>query len=289
MTEAEITKAATQFMGNRALLTVVVAFAAVGLWALLFALSAAGEISMWLALPVVAYLVYMTYTPLHEAVHNNIAGRHRNLRWLNDLTGYVVANILGVSFTMHKAAHMAHHRHTNIDGDDPDLVYTRNQFYDLLTGGSKMVWNEYRDYFQRVFPEAAPKEKIIVSVELLSTVGWRVGLGFYFPLEVLVLGVLANVLGVTLLGYIFAWVVHTPFDETERFKDTATILLPRGIHKPITMLWLWQNYHSIHHLYPRVPFYHYARLFDRIRPGMVERGAPVVELTVRGRQPVLAV
>ena len=242
-------------------------------------------LSVWVALPLVAYLVYVTYTPLHEAVHNNIAGQHRHLRWLNELTGYLVANVLGVSFTMHKAAHLTHHRHTNLRGEDPDLVYSGHQLYDAFTGGSKMVWNEYRDYFQRVFPRASRAEQRAVVLELVVAIGWRVGLGIYFPVEVIVLGVVANVLGVTLLGYIFAWVVHTPFNETERFKDTATILLPRWLHTPVTWVWLWQNYHSIHHLFPRVPFYRYAKLFEEIREGMAERGAPIVELTWRGRQP----
>jgi len=273
-------------MGKRALGTVALAFGAVGLWAVVFALSVSDVISVWIALPLAAYLVYVTYTPLHEAVHNNIAGRHRNLRRLNELTGYMVANVLGVSFTMHKAAHMAHHRHTNLRGEDPDLVYSGLQLYDAFTGGSKMIWNEYADYFQRVFPNASSREKGTVVAELIVAIGWRVGLGIYFPLEVIVLGLLANVLGVTLLGYIFAWVVHTPFNETERFKDTATILLPGWIHKPVTWAWLWQNYHSIHHLYPKVPFYQYAKLFDEIREGMAERGAPIVELTRRGRLPV---
>jgi len=85
-----------------------------------------------------------------------------------------------------------------------------------------------------------------------------------------------------ILGCIFAWIVHSPFNESTRFKDTATILLPPVIHKPVTMLWLWQNYHSIHHLFPRVPFFRYAELFDEICPGVVERGALIVEF---GRAP----
>jgi len=284
MTDAEITRAATRYMGNPALATVGLAIAAVGCWGALLALSVTDQISVWLALPPAAYLVYATYTPLHEAVHKNIAGRDRRLARLNDLTGYVVASILGVSYTMHKAAHMAHHRHTNVQGDDPDLVYSGNQFYDALTGGPKIVWNEYRDYFQRVYPRASSSEKRTVIVEILIALAWRAGLGYLFPLEFLVLGVLANVLGVMILGYIFAWVVHTPFNQTQRFRDTATILISGPLHKPLTWLWLWQNYHSIHHLFPRVPFFRYAELFDDIRDGMLERGAPIRVLSLKGRR-----
>ena len=95
------------------------------------------------------------------------------------------------------------------------------------------------------------------------------------------IAVLANIAGVSLLGFLFAWVVHTPFDETERYRDTATILLPSPVHELLTRLWLWQNYHSIHHLFPRVAYYRYAALFDEIREGMAERGAPIIDLGAR--------
>jgi beta-carotene hydroxylase len=45
---------------------------------------------------------------------------------------------------------------------------------------------------------------------------------------------------------------------------------------------LFQNYHSIHHLFPRVPFYHYARLYQDIEEIMSAKGAPIYRLTARG-------
>jgi nucleoside-diphosphate-sugar epimerase len=41
----------------------------------------------------------------------------------------------------------------------------------------------------------------------------------------------------------------------------------------VTALWLYQNYHSIHHLFPRVPFYKYRVLFDEVEDLMVAQGA----------------
>lgn len=265
-------------MGEASWPTVWLALASVVCYCGLIVLTAAGSLPMLVAFLLGSYLVYATYTPLHEAVHRNICGRHRNLLWLNNLIGYLVATVLGVSFTMHRAAHMAHHRATNVAGEDPDLVTTDRSIRAVLTCGSKMVLSEYRDYFTRVFPRASMNERIKVILEICVFVGWRVALAMNgFAAEILVLAVFANIAGVTLLGYLFAWIVHTPFDETERFRDTATILLPSSIHGILTRLWLWQNYHSIHHLFPRVPYYRYGVLFDEIRAGMEERGAPIVE------------
>ena len=50
----------------------------------------------------------------------------------------------------------------------------------------------------------------------------------------------------------------------------------------MTWLWLFQNYHSIHHLFPRVPFYRYPSVFGDIEEIMVARGAPVYHLGVDG-------
>ncbi len=277
--ETEITRKAAGYMGSTAWPTVMLAIASVGGYASLFVLAANGILGLLPACLIAAYLVYATYTPLHEAVHRNICGRRKALLWLNDGIGYLVASVLGVSYTMHRSAHMAHHRATNVEGEDPDFVTSDRNLFAVLTCGSNMVISEYRDYFTKVFPRASRREQIAVLAEITVFVGWRVALAAVgFGLEVLVLAVLANIAGVTLLGFLFAWVVHTPFDQTDRYRDTATILLPRSVHGLLTRLWLWQNYHSIHHLFPRVPYYHYEDLFDEIRPGMEERGAPIVNL-----------
>jgi beta-carotene hydroxylase len=130
---------------------------------------------------------------------------------------------------------------------------------------------EYQGYFGRVFPKASTSEKITLFMELLVFVGC-------YPIEVLLYTLASNVLGLTFLGLVFAWIVHQPYGETARYKNTNTILLPAWIRRPATTLWLWQNYHSIHHLFPKVPFYQYEKLFNEIEPGMVERDSPIIRV-----------
>jgi beta-carotene hydroxylase len=65
--------------------------------------------------------------------------------------------------------------------------------------------------------------------------------------------------------------------------DTSTILVPDNIlGRLVTLAWVYQNYHSIHHLFPRVPFYRYPALFNDIEDTMVARGAPIYRLGWRG-------
>jgi|TARA_B110000305_G_C19356664_1_gene597181 beta-carotene hydroxylase len=279
MTDVEILNKAIQYMGDIAWPTIITTLLAVTTYLAVLA----GVILDYLpAIPsflILSYLVYVVYTPLHEAVHNNISGRSQKMRWLNNGIGYIVASILGVSFTMHRSAHITHHRETNVEGKDPDLAYTDSSLFSLSIGGVLALLQEYQDYFGRVFPQAGMSEKITVFVELFVFVAWRVAIAMAgYPVEVLLYTLVANVSGVTLVGLIFGWLVHQPYGETARYKNTNTILLPAWIHRAATTLWLWQNYHSIHHLFPRVPFYQYEKLFNEIELGMSERGAPIIRL-----------
>jgi beta-carotene hydroxylase len=78
------------------------------------------------------------------------------------------------------------------------------------------------------------------------------------------------------LAFLFDWLVHNPHEQpvTERYRATNAFLFRRA-HRTLTWLYLWQNFHLIHHLFPRVPFYRYETVFDRIRPLLNARGANV--------------
>ena len=141
-----------------------------------------------------------------------------------------------------------------------------------------MVGNEYRFFFRDVYPQLDGRRKAMVLLEIAAFVGWRLLLAIWFPWEVLVFCVLTSIVGVTWLVMIFGWLVHIPFDETERYRDTSVYLLPNAVERLGTWLWLGQNYHGIHHLFPRIPYFRYKQVFDQIEQGMRERGAPVHRL-----------
>ena len=46
----------------------------------------------------------------------------------------------------------------------------------------------------------------------------------------------------------------------------------------MTLLWGYQNYHAMHHLYPKVPFFRYRRLYRALEPSLRESGMPVKQL-----------
>ncbi len=279
MNDAVMSKLAQGYMGKIAWPTALMALALIGTYIAIFAMGVMHILPLWLCLLLIAYIVYALYTPFHEAVHNNIFGAAPKLKIINTWLGFAIGSLLGIPFTLHRSAHMAHHRATNIAGQDPDRVFSDNSVIKVLMGSLLIMSSEYSAYFRTVFPKENRRTRVAVIMEIVVMIGWRLGLALAgFPVEILVLAILANELGIMLIGVFFAWIVHTPFDKTARFENTSTILLPKWIHGPASFLWLWQNYHSIHHLFPRVPFYHYRQLFDEIREGMEERGAPIIDL-----------
>ena len=80
--------------------------------------------------------------------------------------------------------------------------------------------------------------------------------------------VVANLIGIFVTLVLFAWIVHRPHTETGRYRDTASFVFPTSIDTVVSWLWLFQNYHAIHHLFPRIPFYRYRAVFRQIRPAM---------------------
>jgi fatty acid desaturase len=97
--------------------------------------------------------------------------------------------------------------------------------------------------------------------------------------EWLCLWFLPTRLGVLALNVFFQWLPHYPFDRTERYQNTRISLWTGG-----TLVLLQQNLHLMHHLWPSVPFYNYARLYRALRPVLIAEGS-----RIEGLRPGVAV
>jgi len=252
------------------------------------ALAITGVLSLWLAFPIVVAITYASYTIAHDSVHGSISGNNRSLRWLNKALGYMAAWTMMIPLTAHRHEHMAHHRDTNDPEHDPDFPVSRmgNSVAGTVHATLQITLGQFSHYFKHRWKTAPAKQNLVLCLEVAAAMTPRLAVlvsGYW--LEGLVLFVLAWFIGVVVLLYLFAYIVHRPHERTGRYVDTSTILLPGPLGTLLTWLWLFQNYHSIHHLFPRMPFYQYAKLYNEIEEVMVAKGAPVYRVTVRGLQP----
>lgn len=275
--------AAQQRMGKVAWLTVaLVAFVLVMFVTTLW-LTANALLPLWSLALLFGAVTYMSYTPVHEAAHGNIHGKNEKLKWLNDLCGYLCAPIIMVPYSTHTIEHFTHHRYTNQAEKDPDFVV--KEMGDGLKGFLftifKFLWVQNTFLFKDYWATASVKEKSIYFAEIGVSIGWRVVALTLLPLD----AGLAVIIGGYLIGgiftaYWFAYRPHLPYEEPARYRNTNSLIMPKWL-KPIEWFWLGQNLHSIHHLFPRVPFYRYHDLHREIEPILRAHGTPIVGIYSR--------
>lgn len=279
---------ATQYMGVVAWPTIALGLVLGVSYIATVAMVLAGVLSLLPAVPLVAVITYLSYTVLHESVHGSIGGNRQSLRWVNKALGYMAAWILMIPLTAHRHEHMAHHRHTNDDVEDPDFHVgeMRDSLPAAVRATVQAIVSQFSYYSKNRWAKAPPKQNLYLCLEVAAALIPRLlVLAAGFWVEGLVLFLLAWLIGATVLLYLFAYIVHRPHEEVGRYIDTSTVLFSRPMHLPLTWLWMFQNYHSIHHLFPRVPFYSYAKLYEEIEHVMVAKGAPVYRITLRGLEP----
>ena len=270
-------QAAGNYIGEMCWPTVLLGFGAILVYTGTLWLLVIGGISLWVGFIAVTASIYVAYTVLHESVHGSITGRNRSLHWLNQFLGYAMGQLLFIPMTAHKLEHLAHHRYTNHPEHDPDFIYSQAKgFGSGVLTVPKGILAQLQYFFRNYWVHGKSKDKLRFMLECALALSWRfafVAEGYW--LEALVVFIFATFLGLWLLMYLFAYFVHHPHEEKGRYRDTTTHVFRGWIGRLLTWLWMYQNYHSIHHLYPRVPFYRYAQLFREIESVMLEHGARV--------------
>ena len=232
----------------------------------------------WWALAGVSFCTYAVYTPLHDAVHGAVTGMSLERRWVNEWVGYVAGHFLGISFAAHRQSHLKHHRATNDPSEDPDMVLSAGTALELAIVWLKGVPKEW--LFASSFAHFTEAEKVTVRRERFAIVATRLIVLFAcadlgVTLLTLIMG---QMIGNAVLVTLFAWSVHHPHTERERMKTTTVYQARTGLDTAMTVIWGYQNYHAIHHLYPKVPFFRYRRLYGELEPYLLASGVPVKRL-----------
>lgn len=272
------------YMGHIAWPTVLLVVAVLAGYALNLVLFAGGVLPAWIALPCLGALTYLSYTPLHEAVHGNIHGGHERLKWLNDLCGYLMAPLIAIPYASHRHEHLTHHRHTNQPDKDPDFMVSGmgKGLLAAFVTVVKFIGVQNSFFVKQQWGKASSKDRMVYCLELFFSLSWRVAFisvvvyaGTASLLEAVSVIVLGYLLGGYFTAYWFAYRPHIPYQDAKRYRNTSSLIMPTWM-KPLEWFWLGQNLHSIHHLFPRVPFYKYHALHREIEPILRAHGTPII-------------
>ena len=156
---------------------------------------------------------------------------------------------------------------------------------------ARAVWQvigyQYGYYFRRCWKTGSKQQNTLFCTELALGVIGRVALvSLTDPLTTIALLIGGGAIGTLIVTYFFAYIVHEPHSETGRYTDTSTLIVDGIPGKVVNWLWLFQNYHSIHHLFPRVPFYRYVEVYENILPVIAEKQAPMFKLSLTGMKQI---
>ena len=63
------------------------------------------------------------------------------------------------------------------------------------------------------------------------------------------------------LGRLFDYEVYKPYKARAHFENTCVFVFPRWLDTIVTWCYVQQNYHGVHHAFPRIPFMRYRDFF----------------------------
>jgi fatty acid desaturase len=204
------------------------------------------------------------FAPAHEATHQTaFASRRANL-----VVGWLAAAPSLLNLHFYTAFHFAHHRHTQIPGQDPELdmespndlgSYVRRilgvPYWRLRLLVVADAWRGDLSRYPYVSQQAAPT--IIRSVRAMSAtmIGGAIGAALLFGWETpFVFWILPQIICQPFLrAYVLAEHTGCTHDRNG-LTNTRTTLTNAAVR-----LLMWNMpYHAEHHLYPSIPFHRLA-------------------------------
>ncbi len=224
------------------------------------ALALSGAWPWALGVVVNAIACFAMFTVSHEASHHTLStARGANL-WFGRFANLLFAPHAG--FQTWRFIHMQHHRFTNHDdGSDPDHYTHRGATWTMpLRWLTIDLW--YMVFYVPKLPGRPRGEQVELVVTWLlvgSSLGAAIVTGHLDA--VLVLYLLPIRMAVLVLGWSFDYLPHSGLHEkVDKYKATRNRV---GAERLLNPLMLYQNYHLVHHLHPRVPFYRYVAVWRR--------------------------
>jgi fatty acid desaturase/ferredoxin-NADP reductase len=239
-----------------------------------------GRVSPWVTIPVNAAVTFVMFTVVHDATHYSISSQ----RWVNGLFGRLAWLFVSplVGFSSFAYIHIQHHRHANDDDEDPDTFASHGRPWRLPLQWANVEWFYLRYYLPRARSRPVTEVAETLLMFTLSLTGLTVAIvtGNFWTL--LIVFLIPERIGLTILAWWFDWLPHHGLEDTQRtnrYRATRNRVGAEWLYTPVL---LSQNYHLVHHLHPSVPFYRYLRTWQRNEEAYLERNAAIS--TVFGQQ-----
>ena len=261
--EREALRISKQYSGEVAMPTICLTISIIFLFLTILFLFANEYLSPVFTTLLLTFLTFASYIPIHEAVHGNIGGNNKKFKWLDNLVGYFMAPFFGAPFTSHYKEHLMHHSQTNTNKDPDSHI--------------KDLFKSPKHFFKAVPTAIITQYTFAINsytaVEIIFIIGWRLLFILYTGLISILVLFFSWFFGTFLLLYLLSYLPHKPYTDSARWKNTNIRLFPI---QWLENLIFQQNLHAIHHLFPRIPFYNYRKVFQKIEPTLREKDTPII-------------
>lgn len=239
----------------------------------MYAVFAAGW-SPWATVPMGAAVTFLMFSVLHESTHHAISTDTRR----NDVFGHLSVPFVTpyASFRMVKFIHIEHHRNTNEPkAVDPDAWTDEGPVWQLPFRWATIdAW--YLVFYLRRLTERPRREVAATIIAFCAVIGGFVWLGVAgYGAELLVAFLVPQRIGLVVLAWWFDYLPHHGLTTTQREDKYQATRVRVGGETWLTPLFVYQNYHLVHHLHPSVPFYRYLRAWRRNEQAYLDRNAAI--------------
>ena len=208
---------------------------------------------------------YMAFTVAHDATHSAVTANRK----VNDWVGRLAILLLepGPFFLVFRFIHMQHHRFTNDPIKDPDAYSGSGPAWLLPFKWLTLDFVYFKRYLKPDNFQKRPKSEqrefyfavlfVISVITAVSLAGWFTYylLLFFIPTRIAKL----------IIVLAFDFLPHHPHNVTAREDPYRATSNRVGLEWALTPLFLYQNYHLVHHLYPAVPFYRNLKIWNARR------------------------
>lgn len=243
----------------------------------LFALTTYGIVAAhwtpWATVPAMAAVTFLMFSVLHEATHHAISTNTR----VNNAFGYLAEPFVApyATFPMIRFIHIEHHRNTNEPRNiDPDHWTSDGPWWQLpLRWLTLDVW--YLIYYLPRIKERPTRKVISTVLTFVTVISALIALaanGYGVEVATFMGG---QRVGVLILAWWFDYLPHHGLTMTPRQDKYRATRVRVGGERWLTPLFVYQNYHLVHHLHPSVPFYRYIRAWRRNEEAYLDRNAAI--------------
>lgn len=244
----------------------------------LFAVEMAGvlvwDLSRWLTVPMGAAVTFLMFSVLHESTHHAISTN----TWVNNAFGHlsVLLVVPWAPYALVKFIHIEHHRNTNESKSiDPDAWCEEGPAWQLpLRWATIDLW--YVVFYLRRLPDRPRREVAATFAVFTAVIGGFVAVAAAGHGSALLWGFLVpQRFGMLVLAWWFDYLPHHGLTVTQREDKYRATRVRVGGEGLLTPLFVYQNYHLVHHLHPSIPFYRYVRAWKRNEQAYLDRNAAI--------------